>query len=75
LILIPGARLRHTEALMHLDHCRQLRAFVFVFEAANRIVVEKPEFKHATYFFEIEEPLPVASQAWTSPISYVLVSD
>ncbi|BDA50725.1 hypothetical protein COCOBI_16-4020 [Coccomyxa sp. Obi] len=42
--------------------CRELQAFVFVFEAANRIVVEKPEYANATYFFDMEEPLPVAAQ-------------
>lgn len=41
---------------------RELQAFVFVFEAANRIVVEKPEYANATYFFDMEEPLPVAAQ-------------
>ena len=42
--------------------CRELEAFVFVFEAANRIVLEKPKYSHATYFFEIEEPLPISCQ-------------
>ncbi len=42
--------------------CRELDAFVFVFETANRIVVEEPKFRHATYFFEIEEPLPISCQ-------------
>lgn len=41
---------------------RELQAFVFVFEAANCIVVEKPEYANATYFFDMEEPLPVAAQ-------------
>ena len=41
---------------------RELQAFVFVFEAANRIVVEVPEYKHATYFFDLEQPLPVSAQ-------------
>lgn len=36
---------------------------MFVFETANRIVVEKPQRWHATYFFEIEEPLPIPCQA------------
>ena len=35
---------------------------MFVFETANRIVVEEPRFRHATYFYEIEEPLPVSCQ-------------
>lgn len=41
---------------------RELQAFLFVFEAANRIVVEKPEYANASYFFDLEEPLPVAAQ-------------
>ncbi len=41
---------------------RELNAFVFVFVTANRIVVEEPKFSHATYFFEIEEPLPISCQ-------------
>ena len=40
---------------------------MFVFEAANRIVVEKPEYSHATYFFELEQPLPVHAQVWVWP--------
>ena len=27
------------------------------------MVVEEPKFSHATYFFEIEEPLPISCQA------------
>lgn len=42
--------------------CRELQSFVFVFEDANRIVVEKPCYGHATYFFDLEEPLPVSAQ-------------
>lgn len=42
--------------------CSELEAFVFVFEAANRMVLEKPKYNHATYFFEIEEPLPISCQ-------------
>ncbi|DBA75526.1 hypothetical protein WJX79_007572 [Trebouxia sp. C0005] len=42
--------------------CRELSSFVFVFEGANRIVVEKPCYGHATYFFDLEEPLPVSAQ-------------
>jgi hypothetical protein len=48
---------------------RELQAFVFVFEACNRIVVEVPEYKFATYFFDLEEPLPVAAQARCPPLS------
>jgi len=45
--------------------CRELRAFVFVFHAANRIVVETPAYGNATFFFEIEQPMPVAQQVRT----------
>lgn len=46
----------------HACVCRELEAFLFVFEAGNRIVMEKPKYSHATYFFEIEEPLPISCQ-------------
>ena len=38
-----------------------------MFESANRIVVEKPNYGHATYFFDLEEPLPVADQVMPVP--------
>lgn len=41
---------------------REVAAFVFVFEDANRIVVETPEYGHATYIFEMEAPMPAALQ-------------
>ncbi|DBA80496.1 hypothetical protein WJX77_011409 [Trebouxia sp. C0004] len=47
---------------VHWGWCRELSSFVFVFEGANRIVVEKPCYGHATYFFDLEEPLPVSAQ-------------
>ena len=47
--------------------CRELTSFVFIFESANRIVVEKPNYGHATYFFDLEEPLPVADQVMPVP--------
>lgn len=49
--------------------CRELEAFVFVFETANRIVVEKTKREHATYFFEIEEPLAVSCQVTISTLA------
>ena len=52
--------------------CRELTSFVFIFESANRIVVEKPNYGHATYFFDLEEPLPVADQVLLN--TYVDVS-
>ncbi|KAK9823806.1 hypothetical protein WJX72_005638 [[Myrmecia] bisecta] len=42
--------------------CRELKSFVFVFEPANRLAVEKPEYGHATYFFDLEEPMLVSAQ-------------
>lgn len=42
--------------------CRELQSFLFVFDDANRIVWEKPEYGHATYFFELEHPLPIPDQ-------------
>ena len=35
---------------------------MFIFEEANRIVVEKPEYGFATYFFEIENGLSIHAQ-------------
>ncbi|KAK9820871.1 hypothetical protein WJX81_008233 [Elliptochloris bilobata] len=47
--------------------CRAIKSFLFVFEAANRIVVEKPSWSNstrfATYLFEMETPMPVDEQA------------
>ncbi|KAJ7538929.1 hypothetical protein O6H91_11G068600 [Diphasiastrum complanatum] len=42
--------------------CRQLCAFLFVFENHNRIVLERPEYGYATYFFELVQELPVRWQ-------------
>ncbi|KAG0555503.1 hypothetical protein KC19_12G173800 [Ceratodon purpureus] len=42
--------------------CRRLRAFLFVFEKHNRIVLERPEYGYATYFFELVQKLPVRWQ-------------
>ncbi|XP_024542497.1 uncharacterized protein LOC9648160 isoform X1 [Selaginella moellendorffii] len=42
--------------------CRALNAFLFVFEKHNRIVVERPEYGFATYFFELVQSLPVKWQ-------------
>ena len=41
---------------------RPLRAFLFVFEPCNCLVLETPRYGHATWFFEIEEPMPVEDQ-------------
>ncbi|XP_027178854.1 uncharacterized protein LOC113777839 [Coffea eugenioides] len=39
--------------------CRDLQAFIFVFERHNRIVLERPEYGYATYFFELMDSLPI----------------
>ncbi|XP_027332148.1 uncharacterized protein LOC113847328 isoform X2 [Abrus precatorius] len=42
--------------------CRDLQSFIFVFERHNRIVLERPEYGYATYFFELVKSLPVEWQ-------------
>ncbi|KAL2317277.1 hypothetical protein Fmac_031153 [Flemingia macrophylla] len=42
--------------------CRDLQSFIFVFERHKRIVLERPEYGYATYFFELVESLPVEWQ-------------
>ncbi|XP_071693311.1 uncharacterized protein [Rutidosis leptorrhynchoides] len=39
--------------------CRDLQSFIFVFKKHNRIVLERPEYGYATYFFELVDALPV----------------
>ncbi|XP_058108221.1 uncharacterized protein LOC131251490 isoform X2 [Magnolia sinica] len=39
--------------------CRDLQSFIFVFERHNRIVLERPEYGYATYFFELVGSLPI----------------
>ncbi|KAK1361819.1 High-affinity branched-chain amino acid transport system permease protein like [Heracleum sosnowskyi] len=39
--------------------CRDLQSFIFVFERHNRIVLERPEYGYATYFFELVDSLTV----------------
>ncbi|XP_038702147.1 uncharacterized protein LOC119998788 isoform X2 [Tripterygium wilfordii] len=39
--------------------CRELQSFIFVFERHNRIVLERPEYGFATYFFELVDSLSV----------------
>ncbi|XP_024012655.1 uncharacterized protein LOC18016904 isoform X2 [Eutrema salsugineum] len=41
--------------------CRDLQSFIFVFERHNRIVMERPEYGYATYFFELSN---TASIGW-----------
>ncbi|XP_023550956.1 uncharacterized protein LOC111808937 isoform X2 [Cucurbita pepo subsp. pepo] len=42
--------------------CRDLQSFIFVFERHKRIVMERPEYGYATYFFELVESLPISWQ-------------
>lgn len=42
--------------------CRDLQSFIFVFERHNRIVLERPEYGYATYFFELAKSLSVGWQ-------------
>ncbi|GMN28462.1 hypothetical protein TIFTF001_002064 [Ficus carica] len=39
--------------------CRDLQSFIFIFERHNRIVLERPEYGYATYFFELVDSLPI----------------
>ncbi|KAK9682336.1 hypothetical protein RND81_10G065900 [Saponaria officinalis] len=42
--------------------CRDLQSFIFVFPRHNRIVLERPEYGYATYFFELLNSVPAAWQ-------------
>lgn len=39
--------------------CRDLQSFVFVFKKHNRIVLERPEYGYATYFFELVDSISI----------------
>ncbi|XP_011001564.1 PREDICTED: uncharacterized protein LOC105108806 isoform X2 [Populus euphratica] len=39
--------------------CRDLQSFVFVFKKHNRIVLERPEYGYATYFFELVDSMSI----------------
>ncbi|KAJ3702952.1 hypothetical protein LUZ61_006657 [Rhynchospora tenuis] len=39
--------------------CRDLQSFIFVFHRHNRIVLERPEYGFATYFFELIPSMPI----------------
>ncbi|WCJ25204.1 hypothetical protein M5689_007108 [Euphorbia peplus] len=39
--------------------CRDLQSFIFVFERHNRVVLERPEYGYATYFFELVDSVSV----------------
>lgn len=42
--------------------CRDLQSFIFVFERHNRMVLERPEYGYATYFFDLVDSLPIVWQ-------------
>ncbi|XP_039029674.1 uncharacterized protein LOC120163942 [Hibiscus syriacus] len=42
--------------------CRDLQSFIFVFKRHHRIVLERPEYGFATYFFELLDSLTVGWQ-------------
>ncbi|KAJ4833868.1 hypothetical protein Tsubulata_039778 [Turnera subulata] len=39
--------------------CRDLQSFIFVFEKHKRIVLERPEYGYATYFFELVDSVSI----------------
>ncbi|XP_072991464.1 uncharacterized protein [Typha latifolia] len=51
--------LRFRNSPVEWGWCRDLQSFIFIFESHNRIVLERPEYGYATYFFEIVESLPI----------------
>ncbi|VVB14766.1 unnamed protein product [Arabis nemorensis] len=60
--LIEQARyLRFRKWPVEWGWCRDLQSFIFVFERHNRIVMERPEYGYATYFFELSN---TASIGW-----------
>ncbi|XP_020685793.1 uncharacterized protein LOC110102005 isoform X1 [Dendrobium catenatum] len=58
--LIEQARyLRFRQIPIDWGWCRPLQSFIFVFQTHNRIVLERPEYGYATYFFELVDSLPI----------------
>ncbi|CAK9311578.1 unnamed protein product [Citrullus colocynthis] len=54
--------------------CRDLQSFIFVFERHKRIVMERPEYGYATYFFELVDSLPINWQIKRLVIAMKLTS-
>ncbi|CAN4114777.1 unnamed protein product [Withania somnifera] len=54
--------------------CRDLQSFIFVFERHNRIVLERPEYGYATYFFELVDSAPIDWQIRRLVIAMKLAS-
>ncbi|KAK3150899.1 hypothetical protein QOZ80_3AG0239160 [Eleusine coracana subsp. coracana] len=63
LSLIEQSRyLKFRDCPMEWGWCRDLQAFIFIFRSHNRIVLERPEYGYATYFFEIVQSVPIEWQ-------------
>ncbi|CAA0821047.1 Unknown protein [Striga hermonthica] len=63
LSLVEQARyLRFRNWPVEWGWCRDLQSFIFVFERHNRLVLERPEYGYATYFFELVESFPIQWQ-------------
>ncbi|KAG0480239.1 hypothetical protein HPP92_011097 [Vanilla planifolia] len=61
--LIEQARyLQFRQSPVEWGWCRDLQSFIFVFQAHNRIVLERPEYGYATYFYELVASLPTSGQ-------------
>nr|CAB3496642.1 unnamed protein product [Digitaria exilis] len=61
--LIEQARYLHfRDCPVEWGWCRDLQSFIFVFRSHNRIVLERPEYGYATYFFEVVQSLPIEWQ-------------
>ncbi|XVE72237.1 hypothetical protein DITRI_Ditri11bG0023300 [Diplodiscus trichospermus] len=54
--------------------CRDLQSFIFVFKRHHRIVLERPEYGYATYFFELLDSLPIDWQVKRLVIAMKLTS-
>ncbi|XP_020104630.1 uncharacterized protein LOC109721412 [Ananas comosus] len=66
--------LRFRNSPVEWGWCRDLQSFIFVFKSHNRIVLERPEYGYATYFFEIVESLPIDWQIKRLVIAMKLTS-
>nr|CAB3501562.1 unnamed protein product [Digitaria exilis] len=61
--LIEQARYLHfRDCPVEWGWCRDLQSFIFVFRSHNRIVLERPEYGYATYFFEVVQSLTIEWQ-------------
>ncbi|KAM0856083.1 hypothetical protein ACQ4PT_049347 [Festuca glaucescens] len=61
--LIEQSRyLQFRECPVEWGWCRDLQSFIFVFRSHNRLVLERPEYGYATYFFEIAQSVPIEWQ-------------